>query len=169
MNKVTHLISCSLFISCMQTAMAASTVYRCTDQNGHITLQDSICPDTSFQHELPMPTFGPSGSDALRPNELASLDRLHEHTILNKTYELENRNTLALARVKHKHIQEFEKLRHQHAIEMFDRNYRHFWINGYSIGDAPLSFAEAYATESTSQNTTGSTQTNNQTNSNDNF
>lgn len=137
-NKHVFLISAVALLSYNATSNAQS-VYRCTNHNGHVTLQDTVCPERSYQHKMPMPTFGVPGSDALRPYELSSLERLHENYTLRKSYDYENRNNLAQQRVQHENIVDFENLKHKHAIEMFDKNYQHFWVNGYSIGEAPLS------------------------------
>lgn len=147
MNKHVFLISTVVFLS-YSMASFAQFAYRCTDQNGHVTLQGSSCPEQSDQTKVPMPTFGPVGTDELRAYELTALAQLHEHYILQKTYDYENRNVLARERVRHENVVDFEKLKHKHAIEMFDKNYQHFWMNGYSIGDAPLSFAHGVSDNS---------------------
>tara|TARA_R110002110_G_scaffold383245_4_gene594663 strand:+ start:24303 stop:24821 length:519 start_codon:yes stop_codon:yes gene_type:complete len=156
MNRHVFLISTVAMLSCYSAVSVAQFAYRCTDQNGHVTLQGDVCPEQSYQHKMPMPTFGPSSSDSLRPYELTSLDRLHEDYILRKSYEYENRNTMAFERVRHENIVDYENLKQKHAIEMFDKNYQHYWVNGYSIGEAPLSMGYG-AYNSTTTNSAGNT------------
>ena len=58
-------------------------------------------------------------------------------------FHLDTRSQAKLEAQRFRHDVEFEKLRHKHAKEMFDKNYRHFFTYGVANGNG--SFPIGYA------------------------
>lgn len=127
---------------------AIEKAYHCKSENGHISLQDSSCSKDQEQTILEVTKFSvasDSAQDGLRPLELTVLERLHDLDLLRAQYVHERKNILAYESAKSRHAQSMEKLRHKHALEMFDKHYRHFYVYGASNnaygGGYPFSYS----------------------------
>lgn len=126
----------------LSTAIA-NKAYQCKNAQHKITLQDTRCPAGSEETVIEMPVFTqatsadgtPISYDGLRPLELTLLERLHEIEKQRDKYNLRQRNDLALAYSKNQHEIALEKLKHKHAVEMFDKSYHHFYVYGAANRD----------------------------------
>lgn len=134
-------------------AFALDKAYQCVDAQKKTTLQDSPCPKDSVEKILSVSEFQKKEpSDGLRPLELTLLERYHELDVIQKYYDEDLRNQLAIARVDQKNAIEMEKLRHEQAKEMFDLNYHHFWVYGYGNGNGVFPFSYGVNSNSATQN-----------------
>lgn len=135
-------------ITILSTVMISTTVYavdiyECTDpQSKHKTFQDKVCSDGHEQIVRQYDVSDKAPDDMLRPYELVMLERFHEMDTERLKSRLELEKEYRLAQQQYENMAAFEKLRHQQAIEMFDKHYRHFWAYSYSNGaaDNPFSF-----------------------------
>jgi hypothetical protein len=119
----------------------AVDIYECTvkDSNDK-TFQNKPCLSGYQQviHKYDVSSKEPS--DGLRSYEYVMLDRFHGMDMERLKSRLELEKEYRLAQQYYENTVAFEELRHQQAIEMFDKNYRHFWMYGYSNGGGdPLS------------------------------
>lgn len=119
--------------------VSAVNIYECTnDQEQHKIFQDKPCAKgfNEKTHEYLVSDSAPS--DTLRNYEIVMLDRFHEMDKERLRYRLELENQYRLAQQRFEHLEAYEKIRHQQAIEMFDKHYRHFWAYGYNNGGGEI-------------------------------
>ncbi|MCS5709212.1 hypothetical protein CC99x_009875 [Candidatus Berkiella cookevillensis] len=121
---------------------AAEKVYQCKNTAGKITLQDKTCAKEDEQKVMPLPSYERSSDegipimyDALREHELTMLERFHELDMQREEYNYKRRNIAAYQDRQHKNDVDLANLRHQHAIEMFDKSYNHLYVYGASNGE----------------------------------
>lgn len=127
---------------------AAEKVYQCKNTDGKITLQDKACAKEDEQKVLPLPTYEQTSNegipimyDGLREHELAMLERFHELDMQREEYNYKRRNIAAYQDTQHKNDIDLENVRHQHAIEMFDKSYNHLYVYGASNRDSTFPFS----------------------------
>lgn len=145
--KVLHLITISACLGAFSNTASAESakIYQCKDDDEmHIRLQDTPCKEGFEQILVPMPLFSTAPpSSMLRPQELADLNDFQENWMMRKYFDYERKNIVSLENTQYRNAKGMEQLRHEHAKEMFDRSYRHFYMYGVSNGGGsfPLSYA----------------------------
>lgn len=141
---------CTVFLG-ISCAWAQERVYQCTDDKGHVTLQDKQCVKEMNQTIIKIDTANNSVDetgavityDGLRKNELALLEQFHALDLQREKYQHIGHQLLALQAAQFKNEKALEEQKHQHALEMFDKSYRHLYVYGAANRDN-VSFPFSY-------------------------
>lgn len=158
-----YLSTATFALLCGLSMPSFAEIYQCKDDDEmHIRLQDTECDEGFEQVVIAKPLFSDAPpSSMLREQELADLDQFNQNWLMRKYFDYDRRNAVTYENTQYRNARSLEILRHEQAKEMFDKNYRHFYMYGVSNGGG--SFPLSYAPNGDVQNFTQSnTQTNNQ-------